>query len=393
MELLAQIKSSLENLLNAKLRSALALLGVLIGTGSVVALISSGQLATLHALAQFKTLGTDLFAISIESNDDNQKNAFTLDKIEKIKAADPNIIYMAPYTTNYSEIYYEGRKIEGNILGATGNLPEIIKIYMKSGRFISDLDGNENFAVIGNKIAQSIRKITLADPLGTQIRIAKRYYTIIGVLQPWQENFFVYADINNAIIIPIENSLQLSKYAQIRNIVLKLQPNSNMEAVNAAVTTAIKRYLPDAQIYARSPKQIIDSMEKQRATFTLMLGAIGGIALIVGGIGVMNIMLVSVIERRREIGIRMAIGARRRDIQLMFLIESVLLTLIGGILGVILGILTSLIIAIVSKWDFYVFILPPTIGFIVSMLVGIFFGFYPALKASQLDPIETLRAD
>ncbi len=393
MELLAQIKSSLENLLNAKLRSALALLGVLIGTGSVVALVSSGQLATLHALAQFKTLGTDLFAISIESSNDNQKSALTLDNVEQIKEADPNIIYIAPYTTNYSEIYYEGRKIEGNILGATETLPEIIKIYMKSGRFVSELDGNENFAVIGDKIAQSIRKVTLDDPLGTQIRVAQRYYTIIGVMQPWQENFFVYADINNAIIVPIENSLQLSKYTQIRNIVFKLQPDSDMEAVNTAVTAAIKKYLPDAQVYARSPKQIIDSMEKQRTTFTLMLGSIGGIALIVGGIGVMNIMLVSVIERRREIGIRMAIGAKRRDIQLMFLIEAVLLTLIGGILGVILGILTSLIIAIVSKWDFYIFILPPTIGFIVSMMVGVFFGFYPALKASQLDPIETLRSD
>ena len=134
-------------------------------------------------------------------------------------------------------------------------------------------------------------------------------------------------------------------------------------------------------------------MKKQNETFTLLLGFIGSIALIVGGIGVMNIMLVSVVERRREIGVRMAVGAKRRDIQLMFLTEAVVLTLFGGLMGVITGEAVALFTALISQWTFHLYILPLVVGFFVSALVGIFFGFYPARKASLLDPIETLRSE
>ena len=170
-----------------------------------------------------------------------------------------------------------------------------------------------------------------------------------------------------------------------------LKPNTPIEPVIEEVKNYIKQHAPELSVFTRSPTQIIKSMKSQGQIFTLMLGMIGGISLLVGGIGVMNVMLVSVTERRREIGIRKAIGAKRKDIQFLFLIESVVLSLFGGLLGVFIGLLASYLIAYFSHWDFAFFITPPVIGFAVSVATGIFFGFYPALRASRLDPIETLR--
>ena len=204
---------------------------------------------------------------------------------------------------------------------------------------------------------------------------------------------FLFANLNNSVLVPLTQSYRLSPYAQINDILFRVDKGSNLKQIQDSITGKLKILLPNKRFMFRSPKQIIDIMSKQRKTFTWLLGMIGGISLLVGGIGVMNIMLVSVIERRREIGIRMAIGARRADIRWMFLIESVTLTLFGGFLGVTLGILVSVILAEVADWGFVFFILPPTLGFLVSVLVGILSGFYPAYRASRLDPIETLHGE
>lgn len=398
MKLISHVHESISNILTSKLRSALTLLGILVGTASVVALVSSGELATQHALAQFKTLGTDLFAISLQSNGNspdpnNQANKLNLASVDKIQAVSPDILLAAPYTTNYSSISYEGHSLQGGIIGATDTLDDVADIKMAHGRFVSYLDGNQYFCVIGHDIAKSIRQYGVRDPIGQQIRVGNNYFTIIGVAKQWPENMFMYADINQSIIIPVGTSLTLNKYVSIQNIIFKLQKGTDIDQLQQKISNKINQLLPGTQIFPRSAKQIIESMKKQSQTFTLMLGAIGGISLIVGGIGVMNIMLVSVIERRREIGVRMAIGAKRRDIQLMFLTEAVVLALFGGVVGIIVGIGVSFLVAEFSHWEFQIFSLPPAIGFLVSAMVGIFFGFYPALKASKLNPIEVLRSE
>ena len=171
------------------------------------------------------------------------------------------------------------------------------------------------------------------------------------------------------------------------------QSENEVDEVQVQIHNVLSQIIPGKQLFFRSAKQLIASMMTQRKTLTLLLSLIGSISLVVGGIGVMNIMLVSVVERRREIGIRMAVGARRKDIRYLFLIEAVALSLFGGILGVMAGVLTSYIIAMFAGWAFHLFFFPPFIGFLVSVAVGIFFGFYPAYSASRLDPIQTLRAD
>lgn len=398
MDFIQQVKEAFSNLAGAKLRSFLAILGILVGTGSVVALVSSGQLATEHALAQFKKLGTDLLSINMYQayNPDDKaaaKKEVTAATIHEIQKETPAISEIAPYILSFSSLAFNGNKLSGNVIGSTQALQGVIRIDMREGRFLSFLDNGQTYCVIGDNLAQQIRKLGGFSLVGNQIQLGSQFFTIIGVAKPWAENSFFNQDINNSVIITLQAAKVLSKYAQISNIVLRLAPKAEFDPVEASIKKVIQHQVPGENIFFRSPQEIISSMSSQRKTLTLLLTLIGSISLFVGGIGVMNIMLVSVVERRREIGIRMAVGARRRDIQILFLVESVSLALFGGLLGVFLGLFISFVIAYFAKWGFTLFFLPPIAGFFVSFIVGIFFGFYPAYQASQLDPIETLRSD
>lgn len=397
MELIAAFREAIVNLLSAKLRSFLAILGVLVGTGSVVALISSSQLATAHALSQFKTLGTNLLSLYLRedsfggSQSSGQTQYFAMDDVQKLKQASPEIMLVAPYTVGFSPMYLHGKNLNGQIVGTTENFASIAKLNVVQGRFISYLDERNYYCVIGASIAKAI-KDTGEEPLFNQLRVGHDYFTIVGVLGQWPENFFISVDINNSIIIPIKASYLLSKNTHIQNILIRLIENPHITSVSTQITNAMSEFLPKTKVVFNSPKQLIDLIAKQRQTYTMLLIAIGSISLVVGGIGVMNIMLVSVIERRREIGIRTAIGARQSDILRMFLIESIVLTIFGGFLGVFFGILTSYVLALFSGWQFYFYGTPIVLGFGVSVLVGILSGFYPAWRASKLDPIETLTS-
>ena len=393
--LIASFREALVNLWSAKMRSFLAMLGVLVGTGSVVALISSSQLATTHALAQFKTLGTNLISLYIRDDSYDQKSGqgkeFQVSDIDAFKKVSPQVVLVAPYTSGYQSMYFGATNFNGQIIGATENFLTIAKLHLARGRFVSYLDHRNFYCVIGAKIAAKIKK-TAQDPLGNQIRVGKEMFTIIGTLKPWPENLFISADINNSIIVPIETSYLLNKNTHIDNILIRLVQHPNIPAAKSHIEAAMHNLLPKKKVIFNSPAQLIALIAKSKETYSLLLTAIGSISLIVGGIGVMNIMLVSVIERRREIGIRMAIGARQIDILRMFLVESIMLTIIGGFLGVVVGVLSSYILAIFSHWQFYIYSVPIVLGFIVSVLVGILSGFYPALRASKLNPIDAMNA-
>jgi len=393
------IREAFSNLLSAKLRSILAIIGILVGTGSVVAMVSCGELATEAALAQFKALGTNLLSIALydETMDPKaqiNKKVFSVSDAENLIRASPDIALVAPYTTTFLPITYEGKSLSaGSIIGASEILQPAIKISMQQGRFISFLDFYTYYCVIGQGLYQQIKQQSLDDPLGKQLHLGTFIFTIVGVAQPWQENPFFNENINSTVIIPISTSQVLSKYAEIRNMVLRLEENANIDQVTGRINDYLSKVVPTKKAFIRSAQQIIQTMVNQREIYTVLLGLIGSISLLVGGIGVMNIMLMSVIERKREIGIRKAVGARKRDIQLLFLIEAMALTIFGGVLGVLCGEMTAITIAKFAGWPFKLFLLPPTIGFAVSAATGIFFGYYPAYKASLLDPIEALRTE
>lgn len=385
------------NLLAAKLRSLLALLGILIGTASVVAMVSGGQLAANETLKQFKTLGIDLLSVSISDADESGKGfattSLSLSQAQQLQKTLPAIKDIAPYTQQYSHLQFKQVALNGGVLGVTSHFSSLIKMDLLAGRSISDLDQYAFYCVLGNGLYQQIKPHFSGNLIGQQIQIGKNLFTIIGIAKPWQENSFVFVNLDRSVLIPVLNSLLLNQYTTINNVLMRLTPQAKNAKVQADVEHFLQTALPNKKFYFRNAQELITHMEKQSAILTIFLGMIGGISLLVGGMGVMNIMLVSVIERRREIGIRLAIGATPANIRTLFLMEAVILALTGGGVGVFLGLLIAYLIAWFSHWEFTFFLLPPFIGFIVSAGIGIFFGLYPAHKASKLDPIQALRME
>ena len=398
MKFYSHCQQAFINLMAAKLRSFLAVLGILVGTAAVVALISCGQLATEKALAQFKALGTDLLAVTVypkvvNNHGASPKEHIPIDFWRQFPQMVPDVLEIAPYSTAYQPLSFKGQTLTGAIIGADESLARIIHIDLVHGHFVSFVNSFEHVCVIGDGLAQQLKKVSLDSPIAKQLRVGQSLYTIIGVAAPWKENGFFNEDVNQAVIIPIAGMALVSKDAKINNAVLLLKPDIKIDQVILKVKETISKQSPNFSIFVRSAKQIIASMESQGQIFTLLLAVIGGISLLVGGIGVMNVMLVSVSERRKEIGIRKAVGAKNREIQLLFLVESVMLSLLGGIFGVIIGLIFTRVAAYFSGWPFTLHIMPPLAGFAVSVITGIFFGFYPARRAALLEPIVSLRSE
>ncbi len=395
MRLAGHIQQARLNLMASKLRSFLAVLGILVGTAAVVALINCGQLATEKALAQFKALGTDLLAVSVfQRNTDGMlggKSEISIRAWRRLPMMLPEIEQLAPYSTAYQPMNFQGKSLTGVVIGADEALARILHMEMASGRFVSSVESFEHVCVIGDRIAQQLKRVSLDPPIGKQLRMGQSLCTIIGVIKPWKENGFFNEDVNQAVITPIAGMALINKDAKINNAVILLKPNSPIDPVIEQLTERIRLLEPKLNLFVRSAKQIIASMESQGRIFTLLLGVIGSISLLVGGIGIMNVMLVSVSERKKEIGIRKAVGAKSRDIQTLFLVESVMLSLSGGLLGVIVGSILTWIIAYFSDWPFTLYVLPALAGFAVSVTTGVFFGFYPALRAARLEPMASLR--
>jgi putative ABC transport system permease protein len=386
-------KSAYYNLLYSKLRAFLTILGILVGTASVVALISAGELATEQALAQFKALGTDLLSINFYVPDNVQIDSSDYIKqemLESLTEVVPGVIEAAPYITTYNNLSYKRLVTDVSIIGVSQSLSSMISIKLLSGRFISDLDENQYFCVVGYNIFKFMRVL---DAVGKRIKIGGTIFTVVGVADLWQENSFFTENINDSVIVPLKSIQLVNKRASIQDVILRLNKDANIDDVKTLIGRYLSLNAPAYKYNFRSSKEIIKGMSDQQDIFTILLGMIGGIALFVGGIGIMNIMLVSVVERRHEIGLRIAIGAHPRDIQWMFLMEAIMVAVLGGGLGVLLGIVSTYIIARTAGWAFQIFILPPLIGFLVSVLVSVFFGFYPAYKASHLNPIEALHSE
>lgn len=373
------------NILAHKLRSLLAVLGVFIGSAAVVALLYSSHLATLSVVTKLSGLGTNLISVSLLGG---SKNAINQDDVAALVAKNNNIVRAAPLVSSYDGISFAGRALTGSVIGVTADFNIVAKLKIASGRFLNDFD-KDPYCMIGANLYRQSNRDNL---IGSQFKIANNYCTIIAVLAPSRENFFIPVNINNSVILPITVLQKFSKHNIIRDVVFSLSSSDVVASVTSYLQQEIKAEHPKVDTFFRSPAELIHQIKKQQRQLNILLIVIAGISLLVGGIGIMNIMLVSVLERRREIGLRLALGACPRDICAMFLVEAILLSFIGGFLGVIAGVLFSVATAWISNWPVIFLALPIFLGFIVSFLVGVFFGFYPAYKAAKLNPIESMLA-
>lgn len=395
MILKANLVEALRSLASSKQRTLLALIGIVIGIGSVIAMVSVGMIVKAETLKQFTSMGTNILTISkgFGSEKGPAGKQLSLSAALAIPEHCPSCLLAAPYTSAYGDVRYNREKNQTSAMGVTGQAADIYKLHLSEGRFLSDLDKYMFFCVLTSSMADWLRENGMTEAVGTQITFADRIFTVVGVLKEVPSGGMRPYELTQGILIPITTAMRLPNRPQLSGVTVRIAPGATPDGATAEIRHYFSKRQKGLNIRVQSAQQIIQGMQKQMQMFTLLLGAIGSISLIVGGVGVMNVMLVSVSERKKEIGIRRALGALQSDILAQFLIESLVLSFTGGILGIVLGVGAAWVISHFSGWTFFVSSMPIVLGVGVSAAVGVFFGLYPARKAARLKPIDALRAE
>jgi putative ABC transport system permease protein len=385
-------KMAIKSILGNKVRSLLTMLGVIIGVAAVIAAVAFAQGSTKSITDNLQSLGTNLIQISIPGRSSNRK--VTLEDLQKF--ADENsdsISYVAPQTSSSMTVKNGTQTRTTTVFGTTQDYQQIKDIKVSSGRFLLsfDTDYRQKVAVVGTAVINDI--YNGSNPLGSTIKINGDSYKIIGILTETAGGQDSSDD--DRVIIPISTAMRMMKVSSINNFTVQA---TTAEAVDTAMNE-LNDYLYSIYKSTNSYRvfnqaQILSTLNSVTGTMMVVLGGIATISLIVGGIGIMNIMLVSVTERTREIGIRKAIGARKKNIMIQFLIEALMVTGIGGIIGILGGV--SIIKFILGGFKIVPEVYSATwmlVSFGVSIGVGVIFGLFPAYKAANLNPIEALRSE
>ncbi len=389
------VTEGLRSLSRAKLRSALALTGIVIGIGSVITMISIGEIARENTRARFEALGTDIVTITnVDGASVAPGRSIVLADALLLADSVPSIMEAAPRIELHDRFRYAGRDLgRGAVQGVTKTFAHLNRLELAHGRFISRLDRHRYFCVVGADVANALRRAGAGHVVGETVAAMGRLFTVVGVLREATENHALPIEVkaNSSLFIPISTARRIRPDIGIDAIVARTAPGIHHSLAASDVLAWFRTRWKKLEIMVTSPVQLVEQQEAQMRIMTLLLAATGSISLIVGGIGVMNVMLVSVTERRQEIGIRRALGARRRDIHNQFLVESVILSAAGGVLGVLLGTAGTWTICQFTEWNFFVSMGATISGFCVSSVIGIVFGLQPANQAARLDPIEALQ--
>jgi len=381
-----------------KLRSALTLLGIVIGVASVITMVSMGEGAQQLVSGEISSLGANLIWIQPDyANTEVQKGNYkqlSLQEVDLIASLAPDLSAYSPQIAYGQQARYQNQAQDITIGGVNEQYLTIRSLEMESGRFISELDNQlaRKVVVIGKGIADQLLKDV--DPIGATIKIGDQQFVVIGVLAKETSTNFTTDNTtgDNYAYIPITTAIRLTGYTSVPIVFGQTADARRMSAARTQLEQALVTVRgTDHRMRVDSQDDMIELFSTITSVFTAILAGIGSISLLVGGIGVMNIMLVSVTERTREIGIRKALGAQKGDIIKQFLIESIVLCLLGGVFGIIFGSLGSALIASFAPWSSVLSWFSVFLAVSFSTLIGLIFGVYPAYKAAQLDPINALR--
>jgi len=389
-----------------KMRSGLTMLGIIIGVGAVIAMVAVGAGASKKIAEQISSMGSNLLIILPGATTSGgvrmgagTQPTLTMADAEAILRECPAVEAVAPTHSGTAQVVFSHLNWSTGILGTTPSMLDIREWPLTAGRSFTsqDVKSATKVALLGQTVVDNL--FGDQDPVGHAIRIKNLPFTVVGVLAPKGQDA-QGRDQDDTIMIPITTAQKKLFGTQfpgmVRIISVKAKSSEDLPAAEQQINALLKqrhRIGPkqDSDFTVRNLTQLMQAREESSKVMTLLLGAIASVSLLVGGIGIMNIMLVSVTERTREIGIRMAIGAKTWDIRLQFIIEALTLSLIGGIIGIIAGVSTAMALSSLSGWPIVISAPSIVLAFGFSGFIGIFFGFYPAYKASLLNPIDALR--
>ncbi len=406
-KLLMVLRVALRALTRHKSRSFLTMLGVVIGVAAVISLVAAGEGAQAQVVSQFESLGSNLLTVSPFTSFSFSRRGLqtsttelTMADVEAIEALATSVALVAPSYSGNGTMTYEGETTSASITGVTTDYAAVNNWDLARGRFITAED-NETLAmvvVLGPSLVEDLFGSELANPIGETVRINRQNYRVVGVLESKGTSGMLGQD--DVAMLPLRTAqikLGGAGTKSVSSISLQVRSAEEMDLAQAQVTAILRaRHGLESgasdDFRVQNQADIVSSVSETSGTFTTLLASIAAISLLVGGIGIMNIMLVSVTERTREVGLRKAVGAKRGDILLQFLAEAVVLSGIGGLLGVGLGVAGAQVITpLLGGTEALITGESVVLALAVSLAIGVFFGLYPANRAAALNPIDALR--
>ncbi len=410
MKHLTEVQLAISNLYSHKLRTFLTMLGMIFGVGAVIAMLSIGAGAESESLKIIDTMGLrNIIVKDREFKDEDLKKirenslGLSLRDIQAISSVTPDIeTYSARKRVKTFQIFsFKGKSDDSNVVGVTPSYFRVARYEMAEGSFFAEPDERdyEQFCIIGSRVKQKL--FGYVSPVGQTIKIDKMWFTVIGVLADHnltKDEFegVKIQDFSNDIYIPLTTALkkfELKRFeSELDEIVVSIKNTDALKPSAVLISQVLANTHGKAEDFSIIvPRELLEQNQRTQRIFNIVMSCIASISLLVGGIGIMNIMLANILERTREIGVRRAIGARRRDIWQQFLIEALTISFIGGLTGILFGFGVSRVVALYAEWSTVVTGTSIGMSFGVSAAVGLIFGIYPAVRASRLDPVEALR--
>lgn|SRR5690554_870206 len=412
MDYKENIRLAIQGLIDHKVRSFLTMLGIIFGVASVITMLSIGEGAKREAIAKYQDLGVSNIIVREKSLSNTElenvrarfSQGLSLQDAEAIREIVPGIEQIAAQAEKNTVVNYEDKTAKSTVIGITPDFHSMMNYSMQEGSFINQKHYNERLkvCVLGAGVAGNFFKGE--NPIGKMIKIEDQWLEIVGVLE--SKSLFTETvgelaarDLNTDVYVPL--SLFLNRFTQeniltseIQQLTVKINNSNRLVEASRVIDEILKRRHFNNEDYSIViPFELLKQEEKERQIYNILLGAIAAISLLVGGIGIMNIMLATVMERTREIGIRRAVGARKKDIMSQFVTEAVVISITGGLIGVFAGIVLSLTVTLFTEVSTFIRPYSILLAFSFSVLVGICFGYLPAKNAANLEPVDSIRQE